>query len=135
MGTGQSHSLSSCGLVLGTLFFVVALTPSLLPRSFLTQGVISGCALTAGYGVGVLGRWLWTYLELPQPSGRLFRIVMFSAGIGVAGLTASFLWRAADWQNSVRTLMGLKEVDTAYPLEVALVALAIFASLIALALL
>jgi uncharacterized membrane protein len=135
MGTGQSHSLSSCGLVLGTLFFVVALTPSLLPRSFLTQGVISGCALTAGYGVGVLGRWLWTYLELPQPSGRLFRIVMFSAGIGVAGLAASFLWRAADWQNSVRTLMGLKEVDTAYPLEVALVALAIFASLIALALL
>jgi uncharacterized membrane protein len=135
MGTGQSHSLSSCGLVLGTLFFVVALTPSLLPRSFLTQGVISGCALTAGYGIGVLGRWLWTYLELPQPSGRLFRIVMFSAGIGVAGLAASFLWRAADWQNSVRTLMGLKEVDTAYPLEVALVALAIFASLIALALL
>jgi uncharacterized membrane protein len=134
MGTGQSHSLSTCGLVLGTLFFVVALTPSLLPRSFLTQGVISGCALTAGYGVGVLGRWLWTYLELPQPSGRLFRIFMLGAGIGFAVLAASFLWRAADWQNSVRTLMGLKEVDTAYPLEVALVALAIFASLIALAL-
>jgi uncharacterized membrane protein len=133
MGTGQSHSVSTGGLLLGTLFFVVALTPSLLPRSFLTQGVISGCSLTAGYGIGVLGRWLWTYMELPQPRGRLFRIAMLSAGIGFAVLAATFLWRAAGWQNSIRALMGLKLVDTAYPLEVALVALAIFASLIALA--
>ena len=133
MGTGQSHSLSTSGLFLGTLFFLLALTPSLLPRSFLTQGVISGCSLTAGYGIGVLGHWLWTYMELPQPRGRLFRSTMLSAGIGFAVLAAMFLWQAAGWQNSIRTLMGLQLVDTAYPLEVALVALAIFASLIALA--
>jgi uncharacterized membrane protein len=133
MGKGQSHSVSTCGLLLGTLFFAVALTPSLLPRSFLTQGVISGCSLTAGYGIGVLGRWLWTYMELPQPRGRLLRFAMLAAGAGIAVLAAMFLWRAAEWQNSIRRLMGLKLIDTAYPLEVALIALTTFAILIALA--
>ncbi len=133
MGKGQAHSVSTCGLLLGTLFFAAALTPSLLPRSFLTQGVISGCSLTAGYGIGVLGRWLWTYMELPQPRGRLLRFAMPAVGAGFAVLVAMFLWRAAEWQNSIRRLMGLKLVDTAYPLEVALIALTTFAILIALA--
>ena len=53
------HSLSTCGLILGTLFFGASLTPSLLPRSYLTQGVLSGFSLAAGYGIGELCRWLW----------------------------------------------------------------------------
>ncbi|HEU0063134.1 MAG TPA: alpha/beta-hydrolase N-terminal domain-containing protein, partial [Hyphomicrobiaceae bacterium] len=133
MGKGHSHSVSTCGLLLGTACFAVALTPSLLPRSFLTQGVISGCSLTAGYGIGVLGRWLWIYLELPQPKGRHLRVAMLAAGMAAAVLAAIFLWRAAEWQNSIRVLMGLELVDTVYPLEVALIALATFAILIALA--
>src|SRR5262245_39558585 len=39
------HSFSTCGLLLGTLFFAASLTPSLLPRSYLTQGVLSGLSL------------------------------------------------------------------------------------------
>ena len=63
-------SLSGVGITLGTLFFAAALTPTLVPRSFSTQGVLAGACFAIGYGAGVLWRWLWRYLELPQPPER-----------------------------------------------------------------
>jgi uncharacterized membrane protein len=133
MGRGQWHSFSTCGLVLGTLFFAASLTPSLLPRSFLTQGLVSGCSLAAGCGIGVSGRWLWAYMELPQLKGRLLRVAMLAAATGCAVVAVIFLWQAAGWQNSIRELMELKLIDTVYPLEVTLIALAVFAILMTLA--
>jgi len=109
------------------------MTPSLLPRSFLTQGLVSGCSLAAGYGIGVFGRWLWAYMELPQPKGRLLRVAMLAAATSCAALPVIFLWQAAGWQNSIRELMELKVVETAYPFEVSLIALAVVAILMALA--
>src|SRR5215831_12304612 len=133
MGRALWHSFSTCGLLLGTLFFAVSLTPSLLPRSFLTQGVLAGFSLAAGYGIGVFGHWLWTYMELPQPKGRLLRIAKLASATGCALVAVIFLWRAARWQNSIRGLMGLELIETAHPLEVGLITLAIFAILLALA--
>jgi uncharacterized membrane protein len=127
------HSFSTCGLLLGTLFFAASLTPTLLPRGFFTQGVLSGCSLAAGYGIGVFARWLWVYMEFPQPKGRLLRAAKLAAAAGCAIVAVIFLWQAAPWQNSIRKLMDLEPVDTAHPLEVALVAFAIFAVLMALA--
>jgi uncharacterized membrane protein len=133
MGRRPWHSFSTSGLLLGTLFFAASLTPTLLPRSFLTQGVLAGCSLAAGYGIGVFGRWLWAYMELPQPKGRLLRLAKLAAATASAGVAVIFLWQAAQWQNSIRELMQLEPVDTAHPVEVALIALAVFAILLALA--
>jgi uncharacterized membrane protein len=133
MERGPWHSFSTSGLLLGTLFFAASLTPSLLPRSFLTQGVLSGFCLAAGYGIGVFGRWLWAYVQLPQPKGRFLRVAKLAAATGCAVVAVIFLWQAARWQNSIRELMQLEPVDTAHPLEVALIALAVFAILVALA--
>src|SRR5690348_12367078 len=120
MGRKLWHSFSTCGLLVGTLFFAASLTPTLLPRSFLTQGVVSGCSLAAGYGIGVFGRWLWGYMELPQPKGSFLRVAKLAAATICAAVAITFLWRAAGWQNSIRELMELEPVDTAHPLEVAL---------------
>ena len=57
-------TFSYVGLAAGTLFFALSLTPSLLPRTFLVQGILSGFALAIGYGVGVCFVWLWLYLEI-----------------------------------------------------------------------
>jgi uncharacterized membrane protein len=119
--------------LLGTLFFAASLTPSLLPRTFLTQGLLSGCSLAAGYGIGVSGCWLWTYLELGQLNGRLLRVAKLAAAAGCIIIAVISLWQAARWQNSIRELMELEPVDTAHPLEVSVIALAVFAILIALA--
>ena len=133
MGIGLWHSVSTSGLLLGTLFFAASLTPTLLPRSFLTQGVLSGCSLAARYGIGVFGRWLWAYMELPQPKDRLLRVATLAAATGCALVAVISLRKAARWQNSIRELMQLEPVDTAHPFEVVLIALAVLAILVALA--
>ena len=133
MGRRPWHSFSTSGLLLGTLFSDASLTPTLLPRSFLTQGVLAGCSLAVGYGIGVFGRWLWAYMELPQPKGRLLRLATLAAATACAVVAVIFLWQAAQWQNSIRELMQLEPVDTAHPVEVALIAPAVFAILLGLA--
>ncbi len=133
MVSGLRRSFSTCGLLLGTLFFAASLTPSLLPRNFLAQGVLSGFSLIAGYGVGAFVCWLWAYMEVPQPKCNLLRVAKLAAAAGCAGLAVSSLWQAAEWQNSIRMLMELEPVDTAHPLAVVLIALTVFAVLIALA--
>lgn len=127
------HSLSTSGLLLGTLFFAASLTPSLLPRTYFAQGVLSGFSLAAGYGIGVFGRWLWTYMELMRPNGGFLRVAKLAAA-AVCGIVAIVcLWHAAAWQNSIRELMDLEPLDTAHPIEVSVIALAVFAILIVLA--
>ncbi len=114
------------GLLLGTLFFALSLSPSLLPRGDLIQGVIAGLSLAVGYLLGVFLTWLWHYLELPRPGRRLEYFLQGTAAV-VAGLLAlSFLFRASHWQNTVRELMGMPPVDEVRALLVGAVALAVF---------
>src|SRR5215468_10657121 len=133
MWRGLWHSLSTGGLVVGTLFFAASLTPTLLPRSFSTQGVLSGCALAVGYGIGVFSGWLWAYMEVPQLNDHLLRVAKLVAATGCAVVAITSLWQAARWQNSIRELVELEPVDTAHPLELSLIALAVLAILIAFA--
>lgn len=130
----QSHleSLSGVGLLLGTLFFAASLTPTLVPRTYVTQGVLGGACLAAGYGLGVLWHWLSAYLELPEPQGRAARIVNGAITLICAAVLLAFLWRAADWQNTIRALMQMPPVPSAHPFKVCITALATFAVLLAL---
>jgi uncharacterized membrane protein len=66
-------SLHVFGLAVGVLFFAASLTPSLLPRPTWIQGVLSGVVLSVGYGLGVLGVWIWKYLQFPMALGHLYR--------------------------------------------------------------
>jgi uncharacterized membrane protein len=114
-------SFSFVGLAVATLFFAASLTPSLLPRHFAVQGLLSGIALAVGYGVGVSCVWLWLFLELPPPSGRVERVSKLITTITVAIVAVCFLWRATVWQNSIRQLMEMEPVASAYPWRVALI--------------
>lgn len=127
------RALSVAGLMLGTLFFAFSLTPSLLPRPWLVQGVISGLSFAAGYGLGVGGHWLWHYLELPEPGRRLLRRIKLVASVFCLLVAGVFLWRASGWQESVRTLMEMEPVAGTRPVSVALVALLVFTVILLLA--
>jgi len=126
-------SLSGIGLSLGTIFFAASLTPTLVPRSSLTQGAIAGACFAGGYGLGVAWRWLRAYMELPEPSQRLLRIANALLALFCTLVCVLFLWRAAEWQNTIRLRMGMEPVDTAHPLVICAVALATFAVLLSLA--
>lgn len=122
-----ARSFCTTGLMLGTIFFAASLTPSLLPRPPLIQGVLSGVSFAAGYGIAVGMRWLWGYLELPSLSPRADRWFRIVAGAICAATALFFLWRASEWQNATRMLMDLEPVEGAQPVQVAMVAVAIFA--------
>ncbi|WP_288129664.1 alpha/beta-hydrolase family protein [Microbulbifer sp.] len=119
------HYFSTAGLLIGAIFFAISLTPSLIPREGVTQGVISGFSLAAGYGVGVALSWLWNFLELPTGSERTQLWAWRLTAIFCALLTLGFLWSASNWQNSVRALMGLEEAPGVRVFTVAIVALAV----------
>ncbi|MCD1263413.1 hypothetical protein B5M44_03700 [Shinella sumterensis] len=124
-------SFSVVGLLLGTLFFAVSLTPSLLPRTYVTQGILSGVAMACGYGLGVALAALWRWFELPVTQGPVRLWLRAAAGAFCAIVVLVFLWRAAEWQNSIRTLMHLPPIETAHPFYVGAIALGIFLLLLA----
>ncbi len=125
--------LSPAGLVVGTVFVAASLTPSLLPRSFVFQGIVSGLSLALGYGVGTAGRWAWSFLELPVPRPAVARPLVRTLGALSAVVAWLVLWGASGRQNSVRALMGLGEVGSIHPLRVALIAGIVFGVLLLLA--
>ena len=127
------RSLSTGGILLGTLFFAASLTPTLVPRTYLTQGVLSGACFAGGYGIGVAWQWLWAYMELPEPRERILLALKIAVTAICAVVAIMFLSWTAGWQNSIRQLMQLEPVTSAHPLEVCLIAIVTFLVLIALA--
>ncbi len=128
----QMLSLSGVGLMLGALFFAAALTPTLIPRSYLTQGALAGACFAIGYLAGNLWRWLWHYLELPEPSPQLRSSANALVAAGCLIVVIVYLWRAAGWQNSIRAVMKMPPVETAHPLKVCAIALIMFVVLLVL---
>ncbi|GEN29630.1 membrane protein [Halovibrio variabilis] len=118
--------LSGVGLVLGTLLFAFSLTPSLLPRPLVAQGVVSGLSFTAGYALGVAFHWMWAYLHIPEPNARIERQIKRVAAVACAIIAGLFLWQAAEWQNSIRTLMAMAPANETRPFSIALIALVLF---------
>ncbi|WP_404927943.1 alpha/beta hydrolase [Mesorhizobium sp. ORM16] len=120
-------------MALGMLFFAAALTPTLVPRTDLTQGVLAGACFAIGYSLGVALRWLWKYLEIPElpPRPRLLSKAIIL--VPCLGLAVVALWRSGAWQNSIRAVMGMPAVDGAHPVNVCALAICIFIVVLALA--
>ena len=116
-------SFSFIGLVVAALFFSASVTPSLLPRHYVTQGLLGGFSLAIGYGVGVVLLLLYQFLELPKPGGT-YRRVSQAVIVGVVALIIVIsLWRMSAWQNSIRVLMEMPPLETAYPISTAAIAI------------
>ena len=119
-------TFSVTGLLVGTVVFALSLTPSLVPRVAPLQGVLSGVSFAFGYGLGVLGVWLWDYLELPRPKTLMEDRLKWTMASICSVFALYFLWQAKSWQNSIRQLMQLDPVDSAQPFQVAAIAFLVF---------
>ncbi|MCM2372152.1 alpha/beta hydrolase [Aporhodopirellula aestuarii] len=121
------------GLVIATLFFCGSVTPSLLPRPYFVQGVLSGFSMAIGYGVGVFAVWFWSFLELPVPKAK---IAMRAKEISIAVTSLVFViyvWRATAWQNSIRERMEMPPVESSDPFWFFLIAIVVACVLVAIA--
>lgn len=93
------------GLAGAAMLFCLSLTPSLLPRGPVLQGLVSGVLSATGYGLGVLAVWLAAQLSrrpLPHPQPVAWR---WLAGICALAMVV-FLFLGAGWQREIRRLMG-----------------------------
>lgn len=117
-------------LILATLFFVVSLTPSLVPRDTLVQAVLSGVSLAAGHASGLILLALWHKLEFPPLPLRLQTQLRVLAALLCLLVAILALWQASEWQNGLRALMEMPPVDTVRPLSIAAGAAAVFLVLV-----
>ncbi len=121
-GAGWRSLVDPVGLLVAAIFFAAALTPSLIPRDPLLQGVLGGAVAAIGFEIGTLLVWLWRFLDLPIPGGRWLR----TAGILASLATIAYaLSMAARWQNATRRVFDLPPVETSHPTTVAGVALVV----------
>jgi uncharacterized membrane protein len=116
------------GTAVGLVFLWFSMTPSLLPRGPLFQGLVSGVSGASGYGIGVFAVWLVRYMrskESSPPAPRRAWLILIVAG--VVGMVAMVIWFHV-WQDRVRDLMGVTHLTWIdYPLATALSLIVLFA--------
>ncbi len=119
--------LSRTGLFFGAAYFLTSMSPSLLPRTWYYQGLISGLCAVAGYALGVTVAWVVrTVARLidlrVMVSGEARHWLLVAApvfgGVAVLGLTVSNV-RAQARTAAVVRLAPLDPVDWALALALA----------------
>ena len=122
--------LDFVGVGFGALFFCLSLTPSLLPRDWLFQGLIGGITASIGYAIGVVIGKVFHHFVFrrtrwwPPPKAVQNRLKVATV---VLSATASLLMLvpAARWQRQVAQLMGLEGPATASYLRTVIIAVAV----------
>ena len=103
--------LSLTGYVFAVFFYCASLTPSLLPRSVLFQGVVSGLTAVLGYALGAtlgaLGRQL-PWRVPPRVERIVWRVVLVLGPV----LILLFLALGTGWQQDLRTRLDMPRVET-----------------------
>ncbi|MDZ5619895.1 alpha/beta hydrolase [Nocardioides bizhenqiangii] len=124
--------LRPAGVALAAVLVCFSLTPSLLPRPPLFQGIVSGVAAATGYGLGVFVAWCWRGLSgrprRPWPAWARWLLV---AGGAAAGLVSLLL--GMRWQQEAHRLAGTEPTPVAFVLLTPPIAVLVAALLLALA--
>lgn len=119
--------LDFVGVVFGALFFCLSLTPSLLPRDWLFQGLIGGLSGAIGYGIGVFGWKVFRRFVLrrrtwwPPPKRVLLVLKALTVVAAIAGPVLMMI-PAAAWQRQVSAVMGIEGPTTLGYLRTVIVA-------------
>ena len=113
--------LSLTGFGVAAAFYCLSFTPSLLPRAWFLQGVVTGIAAAMGYAagtaIGALVRLRW------WPGRRVERMAWEVLIAGVPLLVVAFLWLGVRWQRELRMRLGMppqQEYDVARTVGISL---------------
>ncbi|GAB08320.1 hypothetical protein GOARA_008_00200 [Gordonia araii NBRC 100433] len=124
-------TLPFSGLVGATILLLASATPSLLPRGWFFQGVISGGAAAIGYALGVFVTWLARFMvSRDEPWQRPQRFWWWAlAFVAVFDAVLMFYWYVR-WQNDIRDFMGVDRIGYSAIPKVLCVAAIVFCLLL-----
>ena len=119
------------GTLGAVLFGCASLTPSLLPRGWVLQGLVAGITAAIGYGVGVTLAWFVAELTESRLSAG-FRHRAWQV-LAVAGtlLCLVMLWFGARWQREIHELMGMDAPAGYTSIGIVVLAVLVFALFVA----
>ncbi|MGY1604761.1 alpha/beta hydrolase [Geodermatophilus sp. SYSU D00815] len=95
------------GTLSALLFGCATLTPSLLPRGWVLQGIIAGIAAAIGYGVGTTLAWFVAEVTERRMSAGFRRRSWHVLAVLGPVLVLVMLWLGSGWQRDIHELMGL----------------------------
>lgn len=121
---------SLVGLAVGLVPVGLSFTPSLLPRPFLMQGVITGICVALGYGIGVFAAWVVRRLTKWEPAPRVRRLAWFVVLAATAAVIVAAVLVDTSWQNEVRRLLEMAPITWTLPLQAIPVAALVAALLV-----
>jgi uncharacterized membrane protein len=127
------RGLDHIGLVFALLAFLSSLTPTLLPRSWPVQGLVSGLGAAAAYAVGVVVTWIGRRAGVPALSPRANRRIRYVITAFAVVSVSIMLWLSAGWENEVRRVLDMPPQGGYRRLGVLVIAAAAFAAVIGIA--
>src|SRR6266511_3402538 len=129
----RHHKLSFPGLVLGIGLLCMSLTPSLLPRTWLIQGMVSGLSMSTGYGIGTAIGWPVRRLARVTPGPRVRRVAWWVLAALTLPSVGILLYQGSRWQRDLYRLMGDRPPTRPGYLRVILVIAAVFTAVVVVA--
>jgi uncharacterized membrane protein len=112
------------------IFACLSFAPSLLPRSGLLQGVVTGITAATGYGLGVWAASIWrAFADRGPRRPRRWAWTGFFVSAGVL-LAVSFGF-GQYWQYDIRKLMGVTKYNIPLVIASPVIAVAVFCLIVA----
>ena len=106
------HKFAHTGLFVAIIFTTYSLTPSLLPRSPLYQGLLSGVVFAIGYGIGTFLLYMWHYLELPAIKKSWRKNVHIGFAVVAIGVVVYAISNWVKWPNPILEVMEQDLIST-----------------------
>ncbi|WP_371743748.1 alpha/beta hydrolase [Mangrovicoccus sp. HB161399] len=113
-------------LVTALLFLAASLTPSMIPRSWIVQGALSGALMGLGYLIGRFLLLVWRSLGLTALPGRTAWAILDAALLAALAVAGYALWQHGIWQDDVRLRMDMSPAESAHLLRIVGLAAGIF---------
>lgn len=119
--------LNFLGIAVASLFLAASMSPSLLPRHWAFQGLVSGLVTAAGYGAGVFASYVWRRLPIPEPPVDFKHIAWWVLAVTAPLAITVMTVLGMGWQRQLRQLMGMT-TPSSWDYVAAIVVCLLFAS-------